>query len=222
MSDELDDIVDHLREPGSWIRIVFMVGFALVLYLIITPLVLVLMIVQALFAVSTGESNYNLRRFGKALSEYVRQILHFITYNSHEKPFPFADFPELEEGRFSSEQGHDGVQVNSQVDSQEETQNSSQSSAAGKETTDSESDAKPAKKTAKKTAAQPGAAKKSTARKSSAKKDSAKKDSTKKGSAKATKSTTRKRARNTAAKPSAGKVDSGAQSSEDESAKDLD
>lgn len=96
MSDELDEIVDNLREPSSWFRIIFMVGFAIVLYLIIAPLVLILMIAQALFSVLTGESNYNLRRFGKALTKYVQQILLYLSYNTHDKPFPFDDFPELE------------------------------------------------------------------------------------------------------------------------------
>lgn len=97
MSDDLDEIVDNLKEPSAWIRIVFMVGFTLVLYLIVAPIVLVLMIVQALFSVLTGETNYNLRRFGKAIAEYVQQILHFISYNSNDKPFPFSEFPALEE-----------------------------------------------------------------------------------------------------------------------------
>lgn len=97
MSDELDEIVDNLREPSSWLRIVFMVGFGVVMYLIIAPLILILMVAQALFSVLTGESNYNLRRFGKALTEYVQQILLYLSYNSHDKPFPFDDFPELDE-----------------------------------------------------------------------------------------------------------------------------
>ena len=92
MSDDLEDIVDNLREPSAWIRIVFMVGFAVVLYLIIAPVVLVLMIVQALFSVLSGETNYNLRRFGKALAEYVQQILHYLSYNTNDKPFRSVTF----------------------------------------------------------------------------------------------------------------------------------
>ena len=103
MSDDLEDIVDNLREPSAWIRIVFMVGFTVVLYLIIAPVVLVLMIVQALFSVLSGETNYNLRRFGKALAEYVQQILHYLSYNTNDKPFPFSDFPALEEDEESAD-----------------------------------------------------------------------------------------------------------------------
>lgn len=96
MPDELDDIVDNLREPSAWFRIIFMVGFALVLYLIMAPIIAVLLIVQALFSVITGESNRNLRQLGKALSIYIKQIIDFLTYNSNLRPFPFADFPNLD------------------------------------------------------------------------------------------------------------------------------
>lgn len=138
MSDELDEIVDNLREPSSWFRIFFMVGFALVLYLIIAPLVLILMIAQALFSVLAGESNYNLRRFGKALTEYVQQILLYLSYNSHDKPFPFADFPELE--------GDDDAMSDS------ESKTAAKTTAKGKKKT--------AKKVARKTAAKKSASKK--------------------------------------------------------------
>ena len=95
MSEEFEDIVDNLREPSVWIRILFMVGFALLLYLVITPVLLVLGLAQALFVLFTGEDNEKLRGLGGALAEYVHQILSFFTYNTNEKPFPFSDFPEM-------------------------------------------------------------------------------------------------------------------------------
>ncbi|MCH8263906.1 MAG: DUF4389 domain-containing protein [Proteobacteria bacterium] len=93
MSEKFEDIVDHLRQPAAWIRVVFMLAFAVFLYLVIAPVILVLMVVQALFAVITGEENENLRFLGSALTVYVSQILEFVTYNSETKPFPFSDFP---------------------------------------------------------------------------------------------------------------------------------
>ena len=93
MSEKFEDIVDHLRQPAAWIRVVFMLAFAVFLYLVIAPVILVLMVVQALFAVITGEENENLRLLGSALTVYVSQILEFVTYNSETKPFPFSDFP---------------------------------------------------------------------------------------------------------------------------------
>jgi len=93
MSDELDEIVVNLREPNSWFRIVFMIAFAVVLYLIIAPVILVIMIAQVLFNFITGEANSNLRDFSGALAEYIFQILRFLLYSSEDKPFPFSVFP---------------------------------------------------------------------------------------------------------------------------------
>lgn len=93
MSEKFEDIVDNLRQPSAWIRVVFMLAFAVFLYLVIAPVILVLIVVQALFAVITGAENENLRFLGSALTVYVSQILEFVTYNSEIKPFPFSNFP---------------------------------------------------------------------------------------------------------------------------------
>lgn len=94
MSEDLDDIVENLREPSAWARIVFMLGFSIVLYMVIIPLTLLLTLAQALFSVFTGEDNDNLRDFGASLLAYISQVVRFLTFNSEERPFPFSDFPE--------------------------------------------------------------------------------------------------------------------------------
>ena len=101
MSEDLDNIVDNLKEVSAWIRVLFMFAFAIVLYLIIAPVILVLMIVQALFVIITGASNTNLRFLGAALSKYIFQVLQFLSYNSNTKPFPFSDFPEVKNAEFN-------------------------------------------------------------------------------------------------------------------------
>ena len=94
MSEKLDNIIDNLKQ--SWIRIILMVVFAVVLYLVIPLVLLVLMIAQVLFVLITGESNANLRSLGAALSTYVFQIVQFMSYVTDVKPFPFSDFPKAE------------------------------------------------------------------------------------------------------------------------------
>lgn len=96
MAEELDQIVDNLKKPSAWLRVLFMLGFAILLYLVIAPVFIVLMVVQALFVLITGDSNENLRLLGAAIGQYVLQILLFISYNSETKPFPFSDFPASE------------------------------------------------------------------------------------------------------------------------------
>lgn len=115
MSEEFDDIVDNLREPSAWFRVIFMMGFAVILYVVIAPIILILMIAQALFSVITGSDNSNLRSLGAALSEYVGQILAFLSYNSETKPFPFSDFPT------SASDASDGSSESSSTDAVDET-----------------------------------------------------------------------------------------------------
>ena len=94
MSEKLDSIIDNLKQ--SWIRIILMVVFAVVLYLVIPLVLLVLMIAQVLFVLITGESNANLRSLGAALSTYIFQIVQFMSYVTDSKPFPFSNFPKAE------------------------------------------------------------------------------------------------------------------------------
>ncbi len=135
MSEDMDDIVDNLREPSTWIRILFMIGFAVVLYMIIAPIVVVMMVVQALFVMFTGSSNANLRRFGRAIGQYVAQILQFLTYNSHAKPFPFADFPSLDDEDDNEPAANPGNGNNKSGDSD----SSSTESASSKKTSSAKS-----------------------------------------------------------------------------------
>ena len=101
MSDELNQIVDNLRKPAVWIRIVFMVAFAVVLYLIIAPVILVVIMAQILFVFIAGSPNSNLRNFSIALVEYIFQILKFLIYATDNKPFPFSNFPSVQDDKFN-------------------------------------------------------------------------------------------------------------------------
>ncbi|MEX2469800.1 MAG: DUF4389 domain-containing protein [Pseudohongiellaceae bacterium] len=96
MPDELDDIVENLSEPSAWVRILFMLGFAVGFYVVLVPLIGLLALAQALFAVIGGEPNDNLRRFGEGLTLYVTEILQFLFYDRQEKPFPFSNFPDVD------------------------------------------------------------------------------------------------------------------------------
>src|SRR5690554_377459 len=90
-----DDIVENLRRPSVWLRILFMIGFAVALY-VTGFILLILVLAQILFSLFAGADNENLRRFGAALTEYIRQILLYLTFNSDRRPFPFAPFPLLD------------------------------------------------------------------------------------------------------------------------------
>lgn len=88
-----DDVRDNILSPAQWLRILYMLMFALISWALGIVLT-VLIVLQALFSLVTGGDNENLRRLGGALSKYYYQILLFLTYQSDDKPFPFAPFPD--------------------------------------------------------------------------------------------------------------------------------
>lgn len=96
MANDLEKILEHLATPASWLRVLFVLGFCVILYLA-GLVVLALTLAQALFSLFTGGDNYNLRRLGAAIADYIRQLLLYITYNTEQRPFPFAPFPEVED-----------------------------------------------------------------------------------------------------------------------------
>ena len=154
MSEDLDDIVENLREPSAWARVVFMLGFSLVLYMVIIPLTLLLTLAQALFSVFTGEDNDNLRHFGASLLAYISQVVRFLTFNSDERPFPFSDFPEDQgEGRVEGEGEGEGEEAIAQAKQQAQTKSAEADSPAVSEPAVKKSVKRkpPSKKTAKKT-----------------------------------------------------------------------
>ena len=82
----------NLVSGKHWSRLAFMVLFAI--FIQVASIVMgVVVVLQFVFAVITGQDNLNLRRFGDVLSQFIFQCLQFLTYVSDEKPFPFAEWP---------------------------------------------------------------------------------------------------------------------------------
>lgn len=86
----------HSTQPAlnreTWIRLLFILLFAL-LYGLVEIILAVVIIVQFGFVLITAKRNLKLLEFGASLSQYSYQILCFVTYNTEDKPFPFAPWP---------------------------------------------------------------------------------------------------------------------------------
>ena len=93
MPEQLDDLVENVRELSGWVRVLFVIFFIVVLYLI-APLIMLLALAQSLFLIFTAKANENLAGFGALLAIYAAQILNFVTFHSERRPFPFSDFPD--------------------------------------------------------------------------------------------------------------------------------
>ncbi len=88
-----DEVKKNLRHGDAWLRVFFIVVFAFV-YWVVNWVLAAVVLVQILWSLITANTSERLRAFGASLGEFLRQIVRFITYNSDDMPFPFADWPE--------------------------------------------------------------------------------------------------------------------------------
>jgi len=89
---EKQGFMDNLTNGQTWLRGVFMLLFVLI-YSVAEVIVAVVVLLQFFFVLFTGQQNTRLREFGDGLSLFVYQIMSYWTYNSEERPFPFAPWP---------------------------------------------------------------------------------------------------------------------------------
>lgn len=94
---EMDpQLKEHITAKTTWSRGLYILLFAIV-YSIAEILVVAVVLFQFLSTLLTGSNNQQLLRLGRQLSDFVKQLLMFITYNSEEKPFPFGPWPNSED-----------------------------------------------------------------------------------------------------------------------------
>jgi Domain of unknown function (DUF4389) len=97
------DITAHVKSRSTWLRLVFMLLFALIFY--ISEMVLfAVAALQFLWKLFTGDVNGRLTAFGANLGEFLRRVVLFLTFNTERMPFPFSDWPDVstEPDAFSS------------------------------------------------------------------------------------------------------------------------
>ena len=83
---------DRLKDENYWLRLPFMLLFFLAWKL--TELMIIgVVLVQVVFRLITGKPQEQLLSLGSQLTLYAYQIFRYLTFNSDNKPFPFADWP---------------------------------------------------------------------------------------------------------------------------------
>ena len=108
----------HFTNPATWIRLGFMLLFALLL--IAGRLVIrILVVVQFTLVLVTGSDNENLRNLGQGLGKWIYQAVMFLTFNSEEKPFPFDEWPTIDPSEGYSVKSADDIEEGEFVDAQE-------------------------------------------------------------------------------------------------------
>ena len=76
----------------GWQRVIFVILFWIVFH--ISQLIIAAVAIgQCGFVLISGKPNNYLMQLGDSLSKYVAEILRYVTFNTDQKPFPFAEFP---------------------------------------------------------------------------------------------------------------------------------
>ena len=83
---------DNLTSRNTWIRVIYMILFAVIFYIVEFVIALVA-VVQFLSTLFTGKVNQKLQALGQSVGTYVNEITQFLTYHTDDKPYPFAPWP---------------------------------------------------------------------------------------------------------------------------------
>ncbi len=83
---------DNLTNRSTWMRVVYMILFAVIFYIValVTALVAVVQFLSRLF---TGKVKQQLQALGQGIGVYLNEITVFLTYHTDDKPYPFAPWP---------------------------------------------------------------------------------------------------------------------------------
>ena len=98
MSSELKENVSN---TNTWGRALFMILFGII-YSVAEVVLVAVVVIQFLFVLFTNEKNERLLGFGKELSTFIYQVFLYLTFNTEEKPFPFADWPKEADSEFEA------------------------------------------------------------------------------------------------------------------------
>ena len=89
------EIKNNIMNGNQWTRILYMLLFGVILYLVMIVLCVVV-VVQAVFALLTGNPNSEIRRFSGDLVRYVHEVAAYLTYTNETKPYPFQAWQSAE------------------------------------------------------------------------------------------------------------------------------
>ena len=83
----------NLFDGAHWLRLLLMLLFYIAVYTVAKILVIFSMLVQWVIVLIAGTPNERLIDFTGQLNRFSYQALQFLTFNSDDKPFPFAEWP---------------------------------------------------------------------------------------------------------------------------------
>jgi hypothetical protein len=86
------DLKTNVTRRATWLRGLFMLLFA-VIFNIAEFMLLAIVVFQFLDVLVTGTPMPRLVGFGESLGRFIYQIVRYLTFDTDDRPFPFADWP---------------------------------------------------------------------------------------------------------------------------------
>lgn len=83
---------DRLTAKAIWVRLLYMALFV-VAFQVVAGVAALIMVVQFVLTLITGNSNAELRELGDRLGRYLAEIVSFQTFASDQRPYPFKPWP---------------------------------------------------------------------------------------------------------------------------------
>lgn len=84
---------ENVTKKSTWVRFLYMVLFA-VIFNIAEFVILVVVTVQFITKLFTGDVHERLQEFGDSLALYVADVVRYLTYTTEDLPYPFGDWPD--------------------------------------------------------------------------------------------------------------------------------
>ena len=89
----MSDVKENIKDTSIWLRGLYMLLFA-VFFSVGRIVLTVVVVIQFLIRLLSGELNQQLLGFGSSLSHYLHGVMLYLTFNTEQRPFPFSDWPE--------------------------------------------------------------------------------------------------------------------------------
>lgn len=90
----MEEIETNGREKLGIARALYILLY-LIIGRFISMVLFVIAITQYIYYWLTGEPNEKILHFTEGLSEYAKQLVSYVGFNTDEKPWPFGDWPEV-------------------------------------------------------------------------------------------------------------------------------
>ena len=88
----MEEVKTDEQPKAGWERVLYTILY-LIIGRFISAVLFIIAISQFIYSWVIGEPNEKLLHFTSGLSEYIKQLVSYVGFNSEEKPWPVGEWP---------------------------------------------------------------------------------------------------------------------------------